>query len=139
MDSRGHDRQLVASELRTRPVPVRASAHHQAQGTSEALSRSASGKVLLRGSQKLQAGGGAAIRAVRQLAGLRSHHFVAAASSRKIQLYLHVVVNTSTPPTYKMLNFQRHNSRAIVFLLFVLYCSFPLFFLQCTVQLVFFF
>jgi hypothetical protein len=99
MDSRGHDRQLVASQLRARPVPVRAAAHYQAQGTSEALPRSASGEILLRSSQKLQAGGGAAVRAVRQLAGLRSHHFVAAAGSGTIQLYLHVVVNTTTTPT----------------------------------------
>lgn len=38
LDRRGHNRQLVATELRAPAVPVHSAAHHQAEGTQAAVS-----------------------------------------------------------------------------------------------------
>ena len=80
----------MAAQLRTRAVPLHPAAHHQAEGTPEVVHGTAAGKVLLRSAEELQAGGGAAVRALRQLAGLRPHHLIAASSPRPLQLHLHV-------------------------------------------------
>ncbi len=64
MGHRGHDLQLVETELRARPVPVYPATHHEAEGTQETVPRPASRESLLRRAEKLQVGGGAAIRAL---------------------------------------------------------------------------
>ncbi len=90
VDRRRHDRQLVEAKLRARAVPLHPAPHHEAEGAQEVVLGTVTGKVLLRGAEELQAGRGAAVWAVRQLARLRPNHFVIAPGPWPVQLHLHV-------------------------------------------------
>ena len=87
---RGHHRKLVEAQLRAGPIPLHPAPHYQAERASKTVPGPAAGKSLFRCAEKLQAGGGALVRVVRQLSRLRPHHLLAPASFGQIQFHLHV-------------------------------------------------